>query len=85
MTYLSVRWGIAALLCAATTINYIDRQTLSILSPLLRKEFQLSEQDYANIVTAFLVPYTIMYALGGRLMDRFGVKLGLSLALGWWS
>ncbi|MFN7651574.1 MAG: MFS transporter, partial [Acidobacteriota bacterium] len=57
-------WLIIALLCAATTINYIDRQTLSILSPLLRKEFQLSEQAYANIVTAFLVPYTIMYALG---------------------
>ncbi len=78
-------WLIIALLCAATTINYIDRQTLSILSPLLRKEFHLSEQDYANIVTAFLVPYTVMYALGGRLMDRLGVRLGLSLALGWWS
>jgi MFS transporter, ACS family, hexuronate transporter len=79
------KWLIIALLCAATTINYIDRQTLSILSPLLRKEFHLSEQDYANIVTAFLVPYTVMYALGGRLMDRIGVRLGLSLALGWWS
>lgn len=78
-------WLIVALLCAATTINYIDRQTLSILSPLLRKEFHLTEQDYANIVTAFLVPYTIMYALGGRLMDGLGVRLGLSLALGWWS
>ena len=79
------KWLIIGLLCAATTINYVDRQTLSILSPLLRQEFQLSEQDYANIVTAFLVPYTVMYALGGRLLDRLGVRRGLGFALGWWS
>ncbi|MBL8213792.1 MAG: MFS transporter [Bryobacterales bacterium] len=78
-------WLIVALLGIATAINYIDRQTLSILSPQIRAEFHLSEQDYANIVTAFLVPYTLMYALGGRLMDAIGVRLGLSLALGWWS
>jgi ACS family hexuronate transporter-like MFS transporter len=80
-----LRWGIVALLCAATTINYIDRQTLSILSPLLRKELHLSEGDYASIVTAFLIPYTVMYALGGRMLDAIGVRIGLSLSLGWWS
>jgi ACS family hexuronate transporter-like MFS transporter len=66
------KWLIIWLLCAATTINYVDRQTLSILSPLLRQEFQLSEQDYANIVTAFLVPYTVMYALGGVCWTALG-------------
>ena len=85
MSYLRTRWVIAGLLCAATTINYIDRQTLSILSPLLRKEFHLTDQDYANIVTAFLIPYTVMYSLGGRIMDRLGVRLGLTLSLAWWS
>ena len=80
-----LRWVIAGLLCAATTINYVDRQTLSILSPLLRKELQLSERDYANIVTAFLIPYTVMYALGGRFLDKVGVRLGLALSLAWWS
>lgn len=85
MTYRGARWGIVALLCAATTINYIDRQTLSILSPLLRKELHLSDQDYANIVTAFLIPYTVMYSLGGRLLDGLGVRLGLTLSLAWWS
>ena len=80
-----LRWVIVALLGAATTVNYIDRQTLSILSPLMRKELHLSESDYANVVTAFLVPYTVMYALGGRLLDRIGVRLGLALSLAWWS
>jgi ACS family hexuronate transporter-like MFS transporter len=85
MTDNRTRWVIAGLLCVATTINYIDRQTLSILSPLLRKELHLSEYDYANIVTAFLVSYTVMYSAGGRVMDALGVRLGLVLSLGWWS
>ncbi len=85
MTYARTRWVVAALLCIATTINYIDRQTLSILSPLLRKELNLSDQDYANIVTAFLVSYTVMYSVGGRVMDALGVRLGLTLSLAWWS
>lgn len=85
MTYSRVRWLIVALLAAATTVNYIDRQTLSILSPQLRAELHLTEHDYANIVTAFLIPYTIMYAVGGRLMDLLGVRLGLTLSLAWWS
>jgi ACS family hexuronate transporter-like MFS transporter len=79
------RWVIVALLGAATTINYIDRQTLSILSPLLRREFHLTEQDYSNVVTAFLVSYTVMYAVGGRIMDAIGVRVGLVLSLAWWS
>lgn len=79
------RWMIVALLGAATTINYIDRQTLSILSPLLRRELHLTDQDYSNVVTAFLISYTVMYSLGGRIMDAIGVRIGLSLSLAWWS
>lgn len=78
-------WVIAALLCAATTINYIDRQTLSVLSPLLRQELRMTDRDYANVITAFLIPYTVMYALGGRLIDRLGVRAGAAMALCWWS
>jgi ACS family hexuronate transporter-like MFS transporter len=78
-------WTIVALLFCATAINYIDRQTLSVLGPTLRLEFNLSEHGYANVVTAFLIPYTIMYSLGGRLMDRFGARLGLAVSLAWWS
>jgi ACS family hexuronate transporter-like MFS transporter len=79
------RWTIAGLLFAATAVNYVDRQTLSVLSPLLRQELHMSDRDYANVVTAFLVPYTLMYALGGRLIDRIGVRFGAALALCWWS
>ena len=85
MTYARARWVVVLLLGLATTVNYIDRQTLSILSPLLRRELHLSEQDYASIVSAFLVSYTIMYSLGGRMMDALGVRLGLALSLAWWS
>jgi ACS family hexuronate transporter-like MFS transporter len=85
MSYRRLRWVIAGLLFAATTINYVDRQTLSVLSPLLREELRMTDRDYANVVTAFLAPYTIMYALGGRLIDRVGVRAGAALALAWWS
>ena len=59
---ISRRWVIVALLGVATAINYIDRQTLSILSPLLRRELHLSDHDYSNVVTAFLISYTVMYS-----------------------
>lgn len=79
------RWVILGLLFLATVINFVDRQTLSILAPTLRSELSLSESDYANVVTAFLVAYTVMYSVSGRLLDRFGVRLGLAACIGWWS
>lgn len=85
MSYRTARWVIVALLFFATTINYVDRQTLSVLSPTLRSELELSERDYANVVTAFLVPYTVMYSVAGRLIDVLGVRLGAALCLAWWS
>ena len=85
MSYRILRWFIVALLFLATTINYVDRQTLSVLSPTLRAELKLTETDYANVVTAFLIPYTIMYSAAGRLIDLLGVRLGAALCLAWWS
>ena len=79
------RWLILGLLFLATVINFVDRQTLSILAPTLRQELNLSDSDYANIVTAFLSAYTVMYTVSGRLLDRFGVRLGLIACIGWWS
>lgn len=79
------RWAILALLFLATVINFVDRQTLSILAPTLRGELHLSDSDYANVVTAFLAAYTVMYTVSGRLLDRFGVRLGLVACIGWWS
>ncbi len=85
MTYGRVRWVIVGLLFLATAINYIDRQTLSVLSPILREEFGLSESDYSNIVSAFLLSYLVMYTVSGRMIDRFGARFGATACVLWWS
>ena len=79
------RWFIVALLFAATTTNYVNRQTLSVLNDTLRHESHFTDIGYANVVSAFLVSYTIMYAAGGWLTDYLGTRLGLALSLAWWS
>lgn len=81
----SFRWWIAALLFASTTINYIDRQTLSVLAPYLKHDFGWSNSDFAKIVIAFRAAYTIFQLLSGRLLDRLGTRRGLSLAVAWYS
>lgn len=85
MTYPRARWMIVGLLFLATAINYIDRQTLSVLSPLLRKELGLSEADYSNVVSAFLLSYLVMYTVSGRLIDRVGARFGATACVLWWS
>jgi len=80
-----MRWWIAALLFASTTINYIDRQTLSVLAPYLKRDFAWSNSDFAMIVIAFRAAYTIFQLLSGRMLDRLGTRRGLSLAVGWYS
>jgi ACS family hexuronate transporter-like MFS transporter len=81
----SFRWWIAALLFASTTINYIDRQTLSVLAPYLKHDFAWSNSDFALIVIAFRAAYTIFQLVSGRLLDRLGTRRGLSLAVAWYS
>jgi MFS transporter, ACS family, hexuronate transporter len=80
-----LRWFILALLFLATTINYVDRQTLSILAPTIRAEFHLTEIDYSRVVSAFLLSYTVMYAVSGRIIDKIGVRLGMAASILWWS
>jgi ACS family hexuronate transporter-like MFS transporter len=80
-----MRWWIAALLFASTTINYIDRQTLSVLAPYLKRDFAWSNSDFALIVIAFRAAYTIFQLVSGRLLDRLGTRRGLSLAVAWYS
>lgn len=81
----TIRWFILALLFLATVINYVDRQTLSILAPTLRAEFHLTEIDYSRVVSAFLLSYTVMYAVSGRIIDKIGVRLGMAASILWWS
>ena len=80
-----LRWGIAALLFFSTVINYVDRQALSVLAPVLTKELGISNIEYSNILTAFLAAYTLMYVGSGFLVDRWGARLALSVFIVWWS
>ena len=80
-----LRWWIAAVLFASTIINYLDRQTLSLLAPFLKIQYHWSNTDYANIVIAFRVAYSIGQTLFGRLMDRIGTRRGLTLTVAWYS
>lgn len=79
------RWWIGALLFASTVINYLDRQTLSVLAPYLKTEFQWSNERFALIIIAFRLSYTVMQAVSGRLLDRFGTRDGLTLSVLWYS
>ncbi len=76
---------LVALLLGSTTINYIDRQVLSVLAPTIRDEFGLTNAQYAAILNAFLVTYMFSYSLAGWVIDRLGVGRGLTLAISWWS
>jgi ACS family hexuronate transporter-like MFS transporter len=79
------RWVICGLLFFGTTINYVDRQVLGILARDLQREIGWSELQYGNIVAAFSAAYAIGLILSGRLMDRFGVRVGYAVALTIWS
>ncbi|MEY4385566.1 MAG: hypothetical protein RLY20_849, partial [Verrucomicrobiota bacterium] len=79
------RWTICSLLFIATTINYLDRQVLSILKDRLEVEFNWTETDYANIVTVFQATYAVSMLFVGRLIDWLGTKLGFAWALIIWS
>ena len=79
------RWLIVSLLFFATTINYIDRQIIGLLKPILEKEFNWSETDFAHIVMAFTAAYAIGLLLAGRLIDKTGTRIGFSISIVIWS
>jgi len=81
----SLRWWIGGLLFASTVINYIDRQTLSLLAPYLKLQYHWTNSDYANLAIAFRVAYSIGQTVFGRLMDRIGTRRGLTLTVIWYS
>jgi ACS family hexuronate transporter-like MFS transporter len=81
----SLRWWIGGLLFASTVINYIDRQTLSLLAPYLKLQYHWTNSDYANIAIAFRVAYSIGQTVFGKMMDRVGTRRGLTLSVIWYS
>jgi len=79
------RWTICALLFFATTINYLDRQVLSLLQPMLELEFGWTKTDYGNIAAAFQLSYAVALLFAGRFVDKLGTKKGFALAIVLWS
>ena len=81
----NLRWWIGAILFASTVINYIDRQTLSLLSPYLKELYHWTNSDYANLLIGFRIAYSIGQSVCGRLIDRVGTRRGLTLSVLWYS
>lgn len=79
------RYTILSLLFFATTINYLDRQVLSLLKPTLEEEFGWSNTDYANIASVFQFTYALSMLFAGRIVDKLGTKSGYSWAIIIWS
>jgi ACS family hexuronate transporter-like MFS transporter len=79
------RWWILAVLVLSSTINYLDRQSLATLAPLLRADFHLSREQYGWILGAFSLAYAANAPFAGLLIDRIGLTRGISLAVGLWS
>ncbi|MGJ1264279.1 MFS transporter [Sphingobacterium spiritivorum] len=79
------RWTICALLFFATTVNYLDRQVLSLLHPILEDEFGWTNTDYANITATFQFAYAVSMLFAGRFIDRLGTKMGFAIAIIIWS
>ncbi|SFS92235.1 MFS transporter [Sphingobacterium wenxiniae] len=79
------RWTICALLFFATTINYLDRQVLSLLKPNLEEQFGWSNSDYADIAAVFQIVYAVSMLFAGRIVDKLGTKWGYGWAIILWS
>jgi ACS family hexuronate transporter-like MFS transporter len=69
----------------ATTLNYLDRQTLSVTAPVLMDQFRMDHQAYSHVVFAFMLAYTIGNGIAGPLLDRLGTRLGFAVTMAWWS
>lgn len=69
----------------ATVINYLDRQTLSVIAPALREEFNMSNEAYGYVLSAFMLAYTVSNGISGPLLDRLGTRLGYAACMAWWS
>jgi ACS family hexuronate transporter-like MFS transporter len=79
------RWTVCALIFFATTVNYIDRQVIGILKPLLESDLSIGEKEYSYIVMAFQLFYALGLVLAGRIIDKIGTKIGYGVAVFFWS
>lgn len=84
-TVKNYRWTICALVFFATTVNYLDRQVISLLKSVLSEDLQWNDGDYANIEIAFKLAYSFGMLVAGRVVDKLGTKKGYAAATGLWS
>jgi ACS family hexuronate transporter-like MFS transporter len=82
---IKARWIILFLLFLASVINYVDRQTLSILAKTIQQDLNMSDLDYSHVVQMFLLAYMLSFLVAGWLTDKLGEKRALTLFIGWWS
>jgi ACS family hexuronate transporter-like MFS transporter len=80
-----LRWWIVWMLFGSTVINYLSRQTLSVLAPVLTHQLHLNHTQYSHIVSSFLISYALARLVGGIVIDELGTRMGLALAVLWWS
>src|SRR3954447_20987809 len=80
-----VRWIPAATMLAVSLISYIDRNTLAILAPTILRETGLSGEQYGFIISAFSIAYCLANPIWGRVLDRAGLRRGMSVAVGCWT
>jgi MFS transporter, ACS family, aldohexuronate transporter len=79
------RWYICAFVFLATVLNYMDRQTLGIVAPLIEKEFHLDNAQLGLLFSAFYFSYGISVALIGEVIDRVSIRIGFAVVVAWWS
>jgi len=79
------RWVVAGLLFVASALSFFDRQVLSVLAPQILKDLRLTNVEYAEAVSAFTLAYSVMFTVGGRLIDLVGTRLGLGISVAFWT
>lgn len=80
-----LRWYIAVLLCLASELNYLDRQALSVLATQIQKDVGFTDAQYGQITSAFLMSYSVMYLVSGRILDMIGTRKGYLYFVAAWS
>ena len=80
-----LRWWIVGLIFAGTVLNYVARNTLSVLAPQLKTELSMTTAQYSYVVSAFLISYAVMQPVCGYIIDRVGLKKGFAFFAAAWS
>ena len=81
----NVRWYVALMLCLSSELNYLDRQTLSVLADTIQRDLNLTTIDYSRITSSFLISYAVMYAVSGKLVDILGTRRSFMIFVSSWS